>query len=113
LKKRRRSIDRKLRRLTSENLKRLLGEPKAPTESEPPENPAPRSGDASFEKPASKKELRYNTKTAPDGTSFTDARDRSYRTESGGQLRVLNKPKSRVKRLREERNRKVQKPTAG
>lgn len=50
---------------------------------------------------------RYGVKYVPElwaqGKGFTDGRGTDYSVAPDGSLRVLNKPRSRVKRLREER----------
>ena len=114
------SNSRKIRRRISERLAKQLESQAqrraAAADAAEPPAAAPKSGDTSFDKRPSERELNYNTKTAPEGTAFTDGRGRSYATGPGGQLRALNKPRSRVKRLREERtkkNQQEQKPTEG
>jgi hypothetical protein len=57
----------------------------------------------SFQKPVSSKAIRYEPHTADKGeTVFEDTRGITYGVEESGALRAINKPRSRVKRLRQE-----------
>lgn len=102
--------NRQLRRKVVATLTKLLNPQKVAAEPDAPE-PEPKPGDLSFEKPGSRKALRYNPMTAP-GETFTDPRRRSYEIGDKGQLRVVSKPRSRVKKRREERAQQ-EKPKAG
>jgi hypothetical protein len=58
----------------------------------------------SFQKPASKKAVRYEPHTGKkDETIFEDPRGITYGVDTDGSLRAINKPRSRVKRIRDER----------
>jgi hypothetical protein len=67
--------------------------------------PKPQSGDQSFQKPESRKEVKSQPHRAK-GTKFLDPSRRAYEVSEAGELRAVNKPPSREKRRREERNRK-------
>jgi len=57
------------------------------------------------EKRKSKKELAYQPHRSK-GTKFLDPNRRAYQVSDKGELRAINKPRSRVKRRREEEGKK-------
>jgi len=102
---------RSLRRKISESIERtktaLARKREASTKAEEKDAAAkkskPKSGEQSFEKVKSRKELKYQPHRSK-GTKFLDPKRRAYEVSEAGELRALDKPRSREKRRREERN---------
>jgi hypothetical protein len=94
------SRGRKIRRAISESIARLTkGKPAAEAE---PETEAEAKGLVGEDEGTSRRALRYQPHRAA-GSSFLDTRRQAYGVEPSGALRAIGKPRSRVKRLREER----------
>jgi hypothetical protein len=71
------------------------------------EKPEPKSGTLSHEKPESRNALFYQPHRAK-GVRFRDTRGGVVQVTDSGAVRNLTKPRSRVKRLREQRQRAAQ-----
>lgn len=100
---------RQRRRLLRKNLEKPVNAVKtlsAPASEDPAttEEEVPNAGDdaLSFQEGTSRRALRYQPHRSK-GVQFLDTRRVTYQVTPKGELRAVNKPRSRVKRLREEK----------
>lgn len=100
--------NRKLRRRVDEAFAKLLGRADGKVkELGTAKRPAANSLVAPIGPDKSKKEVSYQPHRAP-GVKFRDTRGGTVEVSERGELRAVDKPRSRVKRLREEaKNRKT------
>jgi hypothetical protein len=68
-----------------------------------PRQPKASADPLSFQRSPSKAAIAYEPHTAAGETVFKDSRGVVYGVEDSGALRAISKPRSRVKRIRQER----------
>jgi len=98
---------RALRRKISESIERTQTALAKKREESPPDKKTAAAQNSKSQS-GSRKELKYQPHRSK-GTKFLDPKRRAYKVSEAGELQALDKPRSREKRRREERNQKTTK----